>query len=46
MDVMTTNVMKEKFRFIACAFVSDHLQKDNNKKMIYTFRMRLSKLEI
>ncbi len=33
LDVMTTNVMKEKF---------EHLQKDN-KQMIYKFSMRLSK---
>ncbi len=26
-DVMTTNVMKEKFKYLACTFISDHLQK-------------------
>ncbi len=29
---MTTNVMKEKFQYLAFAFISDHLQKDNNNE--------------
>ncbi len=29
LDVMTTNVMKEKFQYLDLAFISDHLQKDN-----------------
>ncbi len=31
MDVMTTNVTKEKFEYLAFAFISDHLQKDIKK---------------
>ncbi len=30
LDVMTTNVMKENFQYLIFAFISDHLQKDNN----------------
>ncbi len=29
LDVMTTNVMKEKIQYLDLAFISDHLQKDN-----------------
>ncbi len=37
--------MKEKFQYLAFAFISDHLQKDikQTKQMIYKFNMRLSK---
>ncbi len=31
MHVMTTNVPKEKFEYLAFAFISDHLQKILNK---------------
>ncbi len=42
---MTTNVMKEKFQYLACAFILDHLQNDvkKTKQMIYKFNVRLSK---
>ncbi len=47
LDVMTTNVTKEKLEYLAFTFISDHLQKDLKKKkrkqMISKFNMRLSK---